>query len=132
MIDEHRGAEATGPNPDYKGPPLKRWHTVEVVAAEGTEIGLVEDTDYGLLTAIVRRQGEPWPHGMEPKVGGINTIAPGHRVYCVRADEHGPDIAMWQRFASYCRSCALSGEHDPMDFETFVAREAPVVSSPAS
>lgn len=29
------------------------------------------------------------------------------------------ELAMWQRFAWYCRSCALSGEHDPMDFETF-------------
>ena len=28
-------------------------------------------------------------------------------------------LANWQRFASYCRSCALSGEHDPMDFATF-------------
>ncbi len=34
-----------------------------------------------------------------------------------------PVLLMWQRFASYCRSCALSGEHDPDEFETFAARQ---------
>lgn len=29
------------------------------------------------------------------------------------------ELALWQRFASYCRSCAISGEHDPLDFEAF-------------
>lgn len=79
---------------------------------------------------MTRPGGEPWPHGMEPKAGGVNTIAPGHRVYAVRSDECGPDISTWQRFAGYCRSCALSGEHDPMDLEAFVAYEKSVASSP--
>lgn len=30
------------------------------------------------------------------------------------------ELAMLQRFASYCRSCALSGESNPMEFETFI------------
>ena len=29
------------------------------------------------------------------------------------------ELAQWQQFASYCRSCALSGEHDPQDFADF-------------
>lgn len=29
------------------------------------------------------------------------------------------ELAKWQQFASYCRSCALSGESDPVEFEDF-------------
>jgi hypothetical protein len=32
-------------------------------------------------------------------------------------------LANWQRFASYCRSCAVSGESDPMDFCDFLRGE---------
>jgi hypothetical protein len=30
----------------------------------------------------------------------------------------------WQRFANYCRSCAISGESNPDSFEDFCARAA--------
>lgn len=30
------------------------------------------------------------------------------------------ELAKWQRFASYCRCCALCGESDPQTFEQFV------------
>lgn len=117
-----QGEEVVGPNPNYKGLPLKRWHTVECVAKEHTEFGVIEDSVDGVLTIIVRRQGEQWPHGMKPECG-VNTIVPGARVYCVVSDDHGPDMKTWKRFASYCRSCALSGESNPLDFEQFVAKE---------
>lgn len=29
------------------------------------------------------------------------------------------ELALWQQFASYCRSCALSGESNPLDFDSF-------------
>lgn len=29
-------------------------------------------------------------------------------------------LSDYQRFASYCRSCALSGESDPQSFEDFI------------
>jgi hypothetical protein len=128
--DLNRGGEATGPNPDYQGPPLKRWHTVEIVAVEGSEFGLIEDNEHGVLTVISRRSGEAWPHGMNPTIGGVNTIVPVARVYYVRSDDRGFDLSVWQRFASYCRSCALSGEHDPMDIDAFVAHEGRIVNSP--
>ena len=31
------------------------------------------------------------------------------------------ELGQWQQFAAYCRSCALSGEHDPQDFQDFMA-----------
>lgn len=30
-------------------------------------------------------------------------------------------LSQWMQFAGYCRSCALSGEHDPHDFQGFLA-----------
>lgn len=35
-------------------------------------------------------------------------------------DESKQELSAWQQFAGYCRSCALSGEHDPQSFEDFV------------
>jgi hypothetical protein len=34
----------------------------------------------------------------------------------------GQEVSLWQRFASYCRCCAQSGENDPDDFGTFKRR----------
>jgi len=34
------------------------------------------------------------------------------------------ELALWQRFASYCRCCAQSGESNPMDFEEFAKMPA--------
>lgn len=72
-------------NPAYKGPPKKRWFQVEIVALEGTELGILNDTEGGALTLTSRRFGESWPHGMEP-LSGLNTIVPGCRVYAVVSD----------------------------------------------
>lgn len=30
------------------------------------------------------------------------------------------ELAAWKKFASYLRSCALSGEDNPQDFKSFV------------
>jgi hypothetical protein len=35
-------------------------------------------------------------------------------------EEAEQTIGQWQRYAAYCRSCALSGESDPHTFEQFV------------
>ncbi len=32
------------------------------------------------------------------------------------------ELSAWQRFSSYCRSCALSGESNPQEFEEFCSR----------
>ena len=94
MENEQKAEFAVGPNPNYRKPKAV-WHTVEIVAAEGTEFGLVEELG-GTLTVIARRQGEDWPHGMEPK-SGVNVIAKGCRVYCVQTDEReepsGPPVS---------------------------------------
>lgn len=34
----------------------------------------------------------------------------------------GEELRLWQAYASYCRSCALSGEANPEDMETFALR----------
>ena len=80
--DMKTGEYATGKNPNYKGKPKKRWNMVEVVAEVGTEFGIIEDSELGLLTLITRREGEDWPHGMKPEAG-MNKIEEGRRVYVV-------------------------------------------------
>jgi hypothetical protein len=34
-------------------------------------------------------------------------------------------LTQWMQYAAYCRSCAKSGDHDPHDFEAFLARSVP-------
>lgn len=82
---EHVTLECIGErNPNYR-PPRMRWRRVEIIAAEGTEFGIVLDVE-GDLSLVTRRAGEEWPHGHEP-TSGINTIAPGERAYRVSNDE---------------------------------------------
>ncbi len=40
---------------------------------------------------------------------------------CIVAEE---SLAQWQRFASYCRCCAQSGENDPYDFSVFMQKSS--------
>lgn len=32
------------------------------------------------------------------------------------------ELAGWQRYASYCRSCALSGEHGVLEYHEFMKK----------
>lgn len=58
-----------------------RWSEVEVVAAVGTEFGVLRD-ETGLLTVVVRPSGQPWPHGLVP-TEAMNTIHEGYTRYVV-------------------------------------------------
>lgn len=82
--------EAVGPNPHYK-PPLMRWNQVEILAAEGTELGIVID-EGGVLRIAVRPDGQGWPHDSDPPVDTRNTIAAGKRFYVVFTDDRGPAV----------------------------------------
>lgn len=35
------------------------------------------------------------------------------------------ELGQWQQYAAYLRSCALSGESDPHDFDAFLAKSEP-------
>ena len=54
----------------------------------------------------LRTSNEAFAHG---KIRGRN----------MAMAERGPELRKWQQYAAYCRSCALSGEADPQDFEEF-------------
>lgn len=40
-------------------------------------------------------------------------------------------LAQFMQYAAYCNCCAKSGEHDPIDFDTFVAQNSWPTSRPA-
>lgn len=60
------------------------WTAVEIVAEAGTEFQVVE-TVGRVLTIVVRRQGENWPHGID-RGSGFNRIEEGNTRYVCSLD----------------------------------------------
>lgn len=75
MIDETKGSEAIGNH--------EQFHTVRVYAAEGSQFGVLKNSD-GVLELVVKREKEDgWPHGKKPDPGTTSTIMPGYKCYVV-------------------------------------------------
>lgn len=53
----------------------------------------------------------------------IYTTPEALRSLVTEADALRAKLAQWQKFAGFNRSCALSGESNPLTFEEFVARQ---------
>ncbi|MDE2095620.1 MAG: hypothetical protein KGL39_00055 [Patescibacteria group bacterium] len=60
---------------------------VQLIAAVGTEVGIVESPDRSVLILTSRRPGEEWPHGMIPAPERTLTIEEGHSRYSVDSGE---------------------------------------------
>jgi len=39
------------------------------------------------------------------------------------------ELGLWQRYAAFCRCCALSGENDPYTFEQFCQAETDAIDN---
>jgi hypothetical protein len=57
------------------------WHKVKVLLVEGTECGIVKNSD-GELVLTFRKKGEDWPHNVAPTMGEM-TVQEGYTSYVV-------------------------------------------------
>lgn len=55
----------------------------------------------------------------DKQINALNVLNSNQRQM---ADSRDIELQQWQRYATYCNSCANSGERSPMDFGAFVAR----------
>lgn len=62
------------------------WRRVEVIAGEGTQFGVVSDSD-GVLKIAVRHKDQSWPAGdTEVPQSGFNEILEGNTAYVIESD----------------------------------------------
>ena len=64
---------------------LACWHKVKVLAAVGTECGIIKNEN-GELVLTFRKSGEDWPHNIVPTCGEM-TIQEGCTSYVVKNEE---------------------------------------------
>ena len=88
------------------------------VDAEEAELKMLREFHNEVGAALANEKAGDIEHLLATVMLGKHTTVIG-RGRLKQLNQAETDLPMWQRFASYCRCCAQSGESDPDDFDTF-------------